>query len=696
MDKQLVGQLPDITQSSNDDEIMIITDIETNQLRKEKISDFITDLISVDANNGLNKGNDGKMFVVDAANADNITSGTLPVDRLPNSGVSAGSYPYPVNLQVNDKGQIVSVQAGEPGANNANTDLSNITEAGKEIIKQNSGSSLPIGTMFFSQGFVDETKGLQIKANGQILSNNANTKGFINWVAESAALNPDFATTEQNWQAEAALSPDGVCGKYVINYGTDNEIVSVRLPKMPDWAVQSIYGNVPVIPDGLTVGLTDGINNFGLIYSSDGNRILAHSNDYGVPTGSAIASGSVNPKVNTTLGFASKTGLKALLSDITSTKIKGAWYIQIATGQKTEVNITNKIELNSPYSLMDFKYTPGPVYNLSWKQGGSTITKAAYPALYNAFLIENNPEIEVGTTSNIDGWQYTKRGWPEVKLSTDSDITDYDVVLDKTAESAILPSKAKVTYLDVSKSVPVVPADLTKTTPFTDGVNSYGFSTNGYASNTSRLFSSIDDSTATVGTTGTLKPSSNNIVGRIGDVDGYTNLVTNLSSLASNDFYLYWYVGKTVQNANLIDVARIEEIKANITQLDGPWGPSSGFSMSDIALPVLNETTPLHFDLSDVLPNDGNEYEIRFTVEIQTAAKQFAGVNVDIFGVNNYNKGKLQVGITTPANVVVSTIQSGTAVIGADRRLQINYYNGTAAGKILNFWLNSIRRKGIV
>lgn len=75
-----------------------------------------------------------------------------------------------------------------------------------------------------------------------------------------------------------------------------------------------LVGDIPVVPDGLTLGLTDGVNNFGLIYSSDGNRLLAHSNDYGLPAGSAIASGSSNPKVNTTIGPASSTGYKAQLS----------------------------------------------------------------------------------------------------------------------------------------------------------------------------------------------------------------------------------------------------------------------------------------------------------------------------------------------------------------------------------------------
>lgn len=148
MDKQLVGELPDITQSSNNDEIMVITDAEHNQLRKEKIENLITDFTSSNENNALKKGSDNKLFVTDFSNADNITSGTLnperlpeiTTDMLPDSGVTAAAYPYPVNLQVNQKGQIVSVEAGEPGANNANTDLSNITEAGKAVINQFSTS----------------------------------------------------------------------------------------------------------------------------------------------------------------------------------------------------------------------------------------------------------------------------------------------------------------------------------------------------------------------------------------------------------------------------------------------------------------------------------------------------------------------------------------------------------------------------
>ena len=147
MEKQPVGTLPDLTASSLDDEIMIITDSEHNQLKKEKISDFITDLTSTNENNALTKGTDGKMFVTDFGNASNITEGTLPTSVLPDipksklpdietadlplSGVTADTYAYPSSVTVNAQGQVTAIEEGSPSGANANTDLSNLTETGE-------------------------------------------------------------------------------------------------------------------------------------------------------------------------------------------------------------------------------------------------------------------------------------------------------------------------------------------------------------------------------------------------------------------------------------------------------------------------------------------------------------------------------------------------------------------------------------
>lgn len=132
MDKLPVGQLPDISQSSLDDEIMIITEADTSQLRKEKISNILTDIISVQENNALTKGTDGKMFVTDFGNASNITEGTLPVDVLPESGVTADTYAYPSSVTVNAQGQVTAIEEGTPSGANADRDLSNLTPAGEK------------------------------------------------------------------------------------------------------------------------------------------------------------------------------------------------------------------------------------------------------------------------------------------------------------------------------------------------------------------------------------------------------------------------------------------------------------------------------------------------------------------------------------------------------------------------------------
>ena len=140
MDKLPVGQLPDLQQSNNDDEIMVITNSEYSQLKKEKISDLITDFTSTNENNALTKGTDGKMFVTDFGNASNITEGTLqtsvlpqiPTEKLPQTGVEAGEYSYPSSVTVNAHGQITAIEEGQTGANNANQDLSNLSPEGEK------------------------------------------------------------------------------------------------------------------------------------------------------------------------------------------------------------------------------------------------------------------------------------------------------------------------------------------------------------------------------------------------------------------------------------------------------------------------------------------------------------------------------------------------------------------------------------
>ena len=173
MDKQPVGQLPDLTQSNNDDEIMVITNDEYNQLKKEKISDFITDLQSTNTNNSLTTGSDGKLFVSKTINASDV-DGVLSLDnipqlstnKLPETGISADNYSYPSSITVNDRGQVVSIVEGSAAEAGAYLDQSQITNCILEA---------PNGVATYSGSTITVKQGLKF-----LIPNGRNADGTLN------------------------------------------------------------------------------------------------------------------------------------------------------------------------------------------------------------------------------------------------------------------------------------------------------------------------------------------------------------------------------------------------------------------------------------------------------------------------------------------------------------------------------------
>ena len=239
MDKQPVGQLPDLASSNNDDEIMVITNSEYNQLKKEKIADFITDLASTDENNAIVKGADGKLFTKDFGNASNITEGTLPVsvlpnipkdklpeietDDLPDSGITAGTYTYPTDIVVNSKGQVTSITEGQAGTNNANQDLSNISEAGKEVIRQNS-VGMPVGTIFAHTCAADFVPENSLPCDGTEYTQTQFPTFYNDWLV-GARLN---TCTYEEYQSD--IDTYGKC----VKFGLDTASGKFKVPTIPD------------------------------------------------------------------------------------------------------------------------------------------------------------------------------------------------------------------------------------------------------------------------------------------------------------------------------------------------------------------------------------------------------------------------------------------------------------------------------
>jgi hypothetical protein len=82
-----------------------------------------------------------------------------------------------------------------------------------------------IGDMGFAPLGIDESLNLRRYLNGQIISQ-IQFVSFTAKVKSAVALSPSLATTEDNWQAEKALSKFGQVGKFVI----DDENQTIRLP----------------------------------------------------------------------------------------------------------------------------------------------------------------------------------------------------------------------------------------------------------------------------------------------------------------------------------------------------------------------------------------------------------------------------------------------------------------------------------
>lgn len=400
--------------------------------------------------------------------------------------------------------------------------------------------------------FVDETKGLRRRLNGQIVDINTNTQVFLNRLLQVQTTNPEYFTTEENWQAESLLSIDSCVYKFVLNYSGDN-VVSVRLPKYPDYVEINAGGTLPVIGNGMSLGLT--INGTDTFYAMSGldwngkdpnrNSVMKWSSIGGVlpRQGSQISIGTNNLSLVGITNDSTKSGIQTTLKQI---KLKMRYFIQIATGSETENNIINEIELNNPYSLFDHKYSDHELNNLSWlKSEAQWNAKTVYTDAYDKlFKVYNGTEIVEGLS---------------VKLSTET-YTDYDFVLNTSDETFRLPLKTKL-----ASGKAIVGNGMTL--GLTNGTNNAGtyFIANdvGLTARANLYGSSVGNTSS-----GTSFTNSKSV--------GITTDPTKSGiELSDSGLYLYFYVGETVQNANLIDAGRINEQLSGLVEVGGSLGMPS-------------------------------------------------------------------------------------------------------------------------
>ncbi len=377
---------------------------------------------------------------------------------------------------------------------------------------------------------VDETTWLRRKLNGQVIDINANTQAFYNYLIGLQTTNPSLFATESEWQAEKTSSKLGQCGKFVI----DTEAQTIRLP-----AIANING---LLASGLAGNL---------INESLPN--ITGSTGISVPNNTSVA-GAFKAGVSKTVASLG-TQTTALVLDFDASEWSSTYqndapvqqeavlypfFIQINTGSETTSDITNEQELNNPFSFGDSKYTTIELNNLSWlRSQGQWNPKTTYPDYYDWVLTNAN--------SNVDLF----------KLSTET-YDDYDWVVNTDNETFRLPVK--------TKQAPIQSGDISvfgngMSLGITNGTYNYGTQTGsggylGFFQAKSSLYG------ATNGTTGGTPDGSGQIA--VGITTDPTKSGIKAIVEEQTGLHLYFYVGETVQNANLIDAGRIADAVANV------------------------------------------------------------------------------------------------------------------------------------
>nr|DAE46873.1 MAG TPA: hypothetical protein [Caudoviricetes sp.] len=379
-----------------------------------------------------------------------------------------------------------------------------------------------IGDIGFSAFGIDESLNTRRYLNGQVISQDK-FKSFAEKIKEAIKLYPNIATSETNWQAEVTNSKLGQCGKFVI----DDTAGTIRLPKVVNingLTDLSLMGSIKAesLPNirgefrGRNAWNGDGpVIQTGALYSKENLSIVNGSQESGTNTYS----------LNFDASRSSSTYQDG--APVQQEAVQYPYFIQVATGVEESVDVTREIELNNPFSLLDYKWSEYELSNASWLiSNGAFHSGATYVAVYELLLkIYNGTETKDGVS---------------VKLSTE-EYTDTDFVLNTVDTTFRLPIKVK---LASGSAV----AGNGMTLGLTDGTNYAGL-----------------QRTAVSTTSGVISPSTAYGSTNLGSKGGSSAVLENEQIIgittdpeksgietSSSGLKLYFYVGETIQDANVI------------------------------------------------------------------------------------------------------------------------------------------------
>lgn len=455
------------------------------------------------------------------------------------------------------------------------------------------------GTIYQVTGKIDESENLFRYANGQVVIEDESIKGLTAFLDKQEELgNTSIFCTEEEWQLEKTQSKLGQCGKYV----RDKEAGTLRLP-----AIINLQGLTDMANTGgikteslpNVTGSIDGVFMGSLNFSQTGSlkkSVRTPASNRGVNSGSETRYGNI---------IFDASDSSSTYQDGASVQQEAIQYpyvlcVNTGTAEEPERPINNYM-VNNPFSFGVSQYYKGKMNNLSWlRSNGQKNYKAVYPDFYNWALGQLN--------AGVEGF----------KNHTDENITDYDFEINTTDESFRLPLKNGMEGMLV-KQVPVIgdghglgltlsPSGSLDRILGTINMNGVAYNTFylGMLSNSEQNKSTGSNVASNLSGTG-----GNTIMG-VTTESGKSGLVADLSNpTVPSDYNLYYYVGETVQNSNLINAARIEETlvdKVDVTNTQ--WAinacmPDYSAQIS-ITLPPVGQVYTIPYDCYLYFIDDGS------------------------------------------------------------------------------------------
>ena len=468
-----------------------------------------------------------------------------------------------------------------------------------------SGGGLEIGDIGITVFAIDETQGLRRYLNGQQIPINDNTQAFLEKLEATALLYPSILTsTQQEWDDIKSSSAFGQCGKFYV----DPDKTYIQLPCITGFiqGLSDLSALGDMVESGLpniTGSITTGSANQGVWNQTNGSLKTTIST---IGTGGNTGNDSL---VTLSIDASRSSSIYGNSTTVQPESIKYPYFIQIATGQKTEVNITNTLELNNPYSLLDIKWSDKLIKNLSWLlSNGQFNTKALYPSVYNLILTEYNSAVD--QTEEVGGVNITFRKSSELNMKITTDKTAFDNILQATNSAwyYVLDTTNEGFYL-----------------PILNGFLQFGSQAGTYMSaglpNITGTFSSVSDAAKQTGATYITAATIFNGGASGYQVDRHYSFdASRSSSIYGNSTtvqpeavqgYLYFYVGETIQNANLINAAELQTMisKSKLLIGDPIYTLSNTLSADEIWLEgaeVSRETYAQLFEIYGTTYGEGN------------------------------------------------------------------------------------------